>query len=80
MSELALSELLSKWEHELAADRDWPAEELCHDRPDLVPELQRRIDALRHLNQLAEQSLSYFPNRWSRERLKRVEEFAPATS
>jgi tetratricopeptide (TPR) repeat protein len=45
--------LLSLWEREAAQGRDVAATELCADRPDLVPELERRVQAVRHINDLA---------------------------
>ncbi len=49
----ALSELLSRWEREQARGRDVPAADLCRDCPELAGELERRIRALRQLNDLA---------------------------
>jgi serine/threonine protein kinase len=54
VNEAALSELLSLWEREQAHGRDLPAAELCRDRPELAPELERRIRALRQMNGLAQ--------------------------
>jgi hypothetical protein len=51
--ETALNELQSLWERELARGRDVPATELCRDRPDLTPELERRLGAVRRMNALA---------------------------
>jgi WD40 repeat protein len=49
----ALSELLSLWEREQARGRDLPAADLCRDCPELAPELDQRIRALREMNGLA---------------------------
>ncbi|MGE3821020.1 MAG: protein kinase [Isosphaeraceae bacterium] len=46
-SETQIDALLSLWHEGFARGRDVPATELCRDRPDLIPELQRRIDAQR---------------------------------
>jgi tetratricopeptide (TPR) repeat protein len=48
-----VNELLSAWERGLAEGRDIPATQLCRDRPDLAPELELRIQAVRRLNHLA---------------------------
>jgi serine/threonine-protein kinase len=50
--EAALDELQSLWERAYAEGRDGPAAELCRGRPDLTPELQRRIGAVRQMNGL----------------------------
>jgi serine/threonine protein kinase len=42
-----LSELLLRWEELRAQGRDGTAEELCHDCPEQIPELARRLAALR---------------------------------
>jgi serine/threonine protein kinase len=52
-NDAALSELLSLWEREQARGRDVPAADLCRDCPELAPELERRIRALRQMNGLA---------------------------
>jgi tetratricopeptide (TPR) repeat protein len=52
-NDVALGELLWQWERALADGRDVPAAELCPDQPELAAELQRRIDAVRQVNQLA---------------------------
>src|SRR3954447_11317760 len=41
-----VSELLVRWEGERAAGRTVSAEELCGDRPDLLPQVRRRIAVL----------------------------------
>jgi hypothetical protein len=45
--------LLSLWEQGRAAGRDMTAAELCRDRPELIPELERRIEALCRMSDLA---------------------------
>jgi serine/threonine protein kinase len=52
-NDAALSELLSAWEREQASGRDVPATDLCRDHPELAPELERHIQALRQMNNLA---------------------------
>jgi WD40 repeat protein len=49
-----LDELLSLWEQQLVRGCDVPAAELCRDQPELLTELQRRIDHLRQLGKLAQ--------------------------
>ena len=44
-----LDELLSRWQEALQHGTDLPAEELCRDRPELLPEVQRRIQAIRQM-------------------------------
>ncbi len=51
--EEALNDLQSRWERELARGRDLSVTELCQGRPDLLPELERRIEAARRLSALA---------------------------
>jgi len=51
--EATLDDLISLWERERARGRDLSAAELCPDRPELAPELGRRIQAVQHLNSLA---------------------------
>src|SRR5579884_3122397 len=53
--ETGLDDLLSRWEQERGRGRDLTATELCGDRPELAPELERRIEVLRRLNGLANQ-------------------------
>ncbi len=50
-SEDALSNLLSLWQHEQEEGRDLSPVLLCRDHPELLPELQRRIEAIRQMNQ-----------------------------
>src|SRR6516165_6906920 len=49
----ALNELLSLWEREQARGRDLTVADLCRDCPELAPEVERHIRALRELNGLA---------------------------
>jgi serine/threonine protein kinase len=51
--EAALDELLSLWQLERARGRDLPALSLCRDRPEIAPELERRIAAVRQMDALA---------------------------
>jgi serine/threonine protein kinase len=53
-NEAALSELLSLWEREQARGREVSAADLCRQHPELAPELERRIGALRQMNSLAQ--------------------------
>jgi hypothetical protein len=48
-----LDHLLSAWQEQQRQGRDVPAAELCQEHPDLAPELERRIGALRQLDDLA---------------------------
>jgi hypothetical protein len=52
--ESRLEELLSLWEGQLAQGRDVPAAELCRDQPELLAELERRIEQLRQLGRLVQ--------------------------
>jgi serine/threonine-protein kinase len=54
--EAQLAELLSAWQQRQAQGIEISAAELCLDRPDLVPELEQRIQALRELAQPVEVS------------------------
>jgi WD40 repeat protein/tRNA A-37 threonylcarbamoyl transferase component Bud32 len=51
--ETALGEMLSVWEQEAARGRDLSAAELCGDRPELIPVLEERMQAIRQMNRLA---------------------------
>jgi serine/threonine protein kinase len=51
--ETVLGTLLSAWQLHRDQGCELPATALCADRPDLAEELQRRIDAVRRLDQLA---------------------------
>ncbi len=51
--ETVLADLLSVWQRQREEGRDVPATVLCPDRPELAEELQRRIGALRRLEDLA---------------------------
>jgi WD40 repeat protein/tRNA A-37 threonylcarbamoyl transferase component Bud32 len=48
-----LDDLLEEWQRRLADGWDVSAADLCPDRPDLVPELDRRINVLRKLGAAA---------------------------
>jgi hypothetical protein len=48
-----IDELLSQWQREQARGRDLPAAELCRACPELAPELERHVLALRQMNGLA---------------------------
>src|SRR5262245_51404062 len=48
-----LEGLLLAWLKAYEAGRDLPAAELCQDCPELVPELERQIEILRHKNAFA---------------------------
>ena len=50
--EEVLSDLLSVWQCAQLEGRDVPASELCRDHPELLPQLQGRIEALRQMNHL----------------------------
>src|SRR5262245_57655314 len=52
MSTPSLVSLLCRWEVAFREGRDLPAAALCSDRPELVEELQRAIDAIRKLDPL----------------------------
>jgi serine/threonine protein kinase/tetratricopeptide (TPR) repeat protein len=51
--ESVLVELVSLWQFHRADGHEASPAELCRDRPELEPELRRRIDALQHFDQLA---------------------------
>src|SRR5262245_7635536 len=53
VDEAELDELLSLWERARAQGRDGTVADLCRGRPDLVPELERRLRALRRMSALA---------------------------
>jgi tetratricopeptide (TPR) repeat protein len=48
-----LADLLSVWQANQDQGEDLPAAELCRDCPELAPELERRLRALRQVNRLA---------------------------
>jgi formylglycine-generating enzyme required for sulfatase activity/tRNA A-37 threonylcarbamoyl transferase component Bud32 len=48
-----LQELLSQWDRQRAEGREVSPAELCQDRPELLPELQRHIALLRQMGRLA---------------------------
>jgi serine/threonine protein kinase len=51
-----LSELLLQWQEHHEHGRDVSGEALCRDHPELAPELDRRIQVLRHMNRAVEDS------------------------
>jgi hypothetical protein len=53
-AEERLDDLLLRWQEEHHLGRDVPAAELCRDSAELAGELARRIDAVRHLERLAD--------------------------
>ncbi len=61
--EEVLEDLLSLWQHAQADGREVSANELCRDHPELLAELQGRIEAVRQMNQFLEgvnrQTLSF---------------------
>jgi WD40 repeat protein len=61
MSEERLDDLLSAWQEQRRRGLDVPAAELCRDQPELAPELERRIRALRLLDDLAGQAAETRP-------------------
>jgi serine/threonine protein kinase len=61
MSEERLESLLSAWREQQRQGRDVPAAQLCHEYPELAPELERRIRALRQRNDLAAQQAESRP-------------------
>ncbi len=56
-----LDELLSVWQQEKAKGRDLAATEICRGRPELAPELARRIEAIRRMSDLAAQQAATLP-------------------
>jgi WD40 repeat protein/tRNA A-37 threonylcarbamoyl transferase component Bud32 len=54
LDETALDELVSLWERERAQGRDLAAATMCRDRPELRPELERRIQAIRQIDRLVQ--------------------------
>jgi hypothetical protein len=54
MNEHRLNNLLSLWQVHQLQGRDVQATELCRDCPELAEELNRRIQALRQMNALAQ--------------------------
>jgi hypothetical protein len=50
MSEERLTSLLSAWQEQRARGQDVSATELCREHPELRPELERRIQALRQMD------------------------------
>src|SRR5579871_4181804 len=49
-----LEELLSLWEEQLAQGHDVPTAVLCRDHPELLAELERRIEQLRQIGRLVQ--------------------------
>jgi serine/threonine protein kinase len=56
--ESVLNDLLSAWQRRREQGQDVAAADLCRDRPELVPELERLIEALRRMNRLAQPDTS----------------------
>jgi serine/threonine-protein kinase len=61
MSEERLNNLLSAWQEQQRQGRDVPAAELCRDHPELRRELERRIQAVRQMNDLAGREAETLP-------------------
>ena len=61
MSEERLDHLLSAWQEQQRQGHNVPATELCRDQPELAVELERRIAALRRMNDLARQEVETLP-------------------
>jgi hypothetical protein len=61
MSEQRLNSLLSAWQEQHLQERDVPAAELCREHPELAPERERRIRALRQMNNLVGQAAGSRP-------------------
>lgn len=53
-----LESLVLAWQEAREQGRDLPAAELCRDCPDLLPELERQIDALRRMDGLLQPFLA----------------------
>jgi serine/threonine protein kinase/WD40 repeat protein len=53
-AETRLDQLLSQWQERHARGEDVPATHLCRDCPELAPEVERRIRALRQMQQLVD--------------------------
>jgi formylglycine-generating enzyme required for sulfatase activity len=51
--ETLLDHLLSLWQQEAEQGRDLRPAELCRDHPELLPELERRVEAVRKIGDLA---------------------------
>jgi hypothetical protein len=47
-----LTDLVDRWQLLFQEGRDVPAAALCADCPDLAPELERRVEAMRRMNRL----------------------------
>jgi serine/threonine-protein kinase len=61
MSEERLDNLLSAWQEQQRQGRDVPAAQLCREHPELAPELERRIEAVRRIGDLALQAAQTLP-------------------
>jgi serine/threonine-protein kinase len=61
MSEERLDHLLSAWQEQQRQGRDVSAAELCRDQPELAPELERRIRALRQMDNVALEAAQTLP-------------------
>src|SRR5215471_18890983 len=61
MSEERLDKLLSAWQEQRRQGHNVPAAELCHEQPELQSELERRIDAVRRMDDLAAQGAQTLP-------------------
>lgn len=53
-----ISQILARWEEALEQGRPLAAEELCADRPELLPEVKRQIDVLQALQPVLKTELS----------------------
>jgi len=56
-----LTDLVSLWLRHFSEGRDIPAEELCRGEADLVPALERRIELMRKMEQLAAKDVPKTP-------------------
>jgi hypothetical protein len=61
MSEDRLDHFLLAWQEEQRGGRDLSATDLCREQPELAAELQRRIDAVRQMENLAVQEAETLP-------------------
>jgi eukaryotic-like serine/threonine-protein kinase len=61
MSEERLDKLLSAWREQRRQGHNVPAAELCHEQPELQSELERRIAAVRRMDDLAAQGAQNLP-------------------
>jgi hypothetical protein len=51
-AESRVDDLLSLWQERHARGEDVPATELCRECPELLPDLERRLLALRHMHNM----------------------------